>query len=73
MSDPRLRDIDSFDFKKSRVNGTRLRQQYAGDYLTTARNIGDAFYRHIARHRICRFRRRLQREAIGYKILRGPI
>jgi DNA replication protein DnaC len=33
------RDIDSFDFKESTVNETRFRQLYAGDYLTTARNI----------------------------------
>ena len=33
------RDMDSFDFKESAVNETRFRQLYAGDYLTTARNI----------------------------------
>ena len=36
---PVPRDIDSFDFKESTVNETRFRQLYAGDYLTTARNI----------------------------------
>ena len=36
---PVPRDIDSFDFKESAVNETRFRQLYAGDYLTTARNI----------------------------------
>ena len=36
---PAPRDIDSFDFKESAVNETRFRQLYAGDYLTTARNI----------------------------------
>jgi DNA replication protein DnaC len=36
---PVPRDIDSFDFKESAVNETQLRQLYAGDYLTTARNI----------------------------------
>jgi DNA replication protein DnaC len=33
------RDLDSFDFKESVVNETQLRQLYAGDYLTSARNI----------------------------------
>jgi DNA replication protein DnaC len=36
---PVPRDLDSFDFKESTVNETQLRQLYAGDYLTTARNI----------------------------------
>ena len=36
---PVPRDLDSFDFKESEVNETQLRQLYAGDYLTTARNI----------------------------------
>jgi DNA replication protein DnaC len=36
---PVPRDLDSFDFKESVVNETQLRQLYAGDYLTTARNI----------------------------------
>ena len=36
---PVPRDLDSFDFKESAVNETRFRQLYAGDYLTTARNI----------------------------------
>jgi DNA replication protein DnaC len=36
---PVPRDLDSFDFKESAVNETQLRQLYAGDYLTTARNI----------------------------------
>jgi DNA replication protein DnaC len=36
---PVPRDLDSFDFKESEVNETRFRQLYAGDYLTTARNI----------------------------------
>ena len=33
------RDLDSFEFKESVVNELQLRQLYAGDYLTTARNI----------------------------------
>ena len=36
---PIPRDLDSFDFKESVVSETQLRQLYAGDYLTTARNI----------------------------------
>ena len=36
---PVPRDLDSFDFKESTVNETQLRQLYAGDYLTTARNV----------------------------------
>jgi len=36
---PVPRDLDSFDFKESEVDETRFRQLYAGDYLTTARNI----------------------------------
>jgi len=36
---PVPRDLDSFDFKESAVNETQFRQLYAGDYLTTARNI----------------------------------
>ncbi len=36
---PVPRDLDSFEFKESVVNETQLRQLYAGDYLTTARNI----------------------------------
>jgi DNA replication protein DnaC len=36
---PVPRDLDSFDFKESEVNETRFRQLYAGDYLTSARNI----------------------------------
>ncbi|MGH7593109.1 MAG: ATP-binding protein [Gemmatimonadales bacterium] len=36
---PVSRDLDSFEFKESVVNETQLRQLYAGDYLTTARNI----------------------------------
>jgi DNA replication protein DnaC len=36
---PVPRDLDSFDFKESAVNETQLRQLYAGDYLSTARNI----------------------------------
>ena len=36
---PVPRDLDSFDFKESVVNETQIRQLYAGDYLTNARNI----------------------------------
>ena len=36
---PVPRDLDSFEFKESEVDETQLRQLYAGDYLTTARNI----------------------------------
>jgi len=36
---PVTRDLDSFDFKESAVSETHFRQLYAGDYLTTARNI----------------------------------
>jgi DNA replication protein DnaC len=36
---PVSRDLDSFDFSESEVNETQFRQLYAGDYLTTARNI----------------------------------
>ena len=36
---PVPRDLDSFDFKESPVNEIQLRQLYAGDYLTGARNI----------------------------------
>jgi DNA replication protein DnaC len=36
---PVPRDLDSFDFKESEVNETQFRQLYAGDYLTSARNI----------------------------------
>ena len=36
---PVPRDLDSFDFNESAVNETQFRQLYAGDYLTTARNI----------------------------------
>ena len=36
---PVSRDLDSFEFKESVVNEMQLRQLYAGDYLTTARNI----------------------------------
>jgi len=36
---PMPRDLDSFDFKESAVNETQLRQLYAGDYLTSSRNI----------------------------------
>ena len=36
---PVPRDLDSFDFRESVVNETQLRQLYAGEYLTTARNI----------------------------------
>lgn len=36
---PVPRDLDSFDFGESEVNETQFRQLYAGDYLTTARNI----------------------------------
>jgi DNA replication protein DnaC len=36
---PVPRDLDSFDFRESEVNETRFRQLYAGDYLTSARNI----------------------------------
>jgi DNA replication protein DnaC len=36
---PVPRDLDSFDFKESPVSETQLRQLYAGDYLTSARNI----------------------------------
>ena len=36
---PVSRDLDSFEFKESVVNEMQLHQLYAGDYLTTARNI----------------------------------
>ena len=36
---PVSRDLDSFEFKESAVNETQMRQLYAGDYLTTVRNI----------------------------------
>lgn len=36
---PMPRDLDSFDFRESSVNETQLRQLYAGEYLTGARNI----------------------------------
>jgi len=36
---PVPRDLDSFDFKESVVSETQIRQLYAGDYLTNARNI----------------------------------
>ena len=36
---PVLRDLDSFDFRESLVNETAIRQLYAGQYLTTSRNV----------------------------------
>jgi DNA replication protein DnaC len=36
---PMPRDLDSFNFQESAVNETQIRQLYAGDYLTSARNI----------------------------------
>jgi DNA replication protein DnaC len=36
---PILRDLDSFDFRESTVSETQLRQLFAGDYLTSQRNI----------------------------------
>jgi len=36
---PVPRDLDTFDFRESVVNETQVRQLYAGDYMTSARNI----------------------------------